>query len=147
LEQPSDLILNYTDNTKTTTETTTMSTTVATGPQTYMRLFSDPSLNPCGSDPGPGYVEILARWRSTNNAPTIDELHRDILTDFDSPIGAVGFFVKDPSSATGVLKVTHDFCVYAGKPGEASPHRGWTFGCVGDVVGGTDVNTFKLDPT
>jgi len=112
-----------------------------------MELFSDPSLNPCGADPHSGCTEIFVRWRSDNNAPNVDEVHRDLLTDFDSPVGAIGFFVKDPSLAMGVLKAAHGFRVHAGRPGHAFPHRGKTFAHVDDVVGGADVNTFELDPT
>jgi len=124
-----------------------MTTSIDAGPKTYKELFSDPSYNPCGAPPGPGHQEIYQRWRSTNNAPSSDELHRDLLTDFDSPVGAVGFFVKDSRSATGVLKVTHGFRTFAGTPGQPSACRGRTFGYVGDVIGGSDVNAFELDPT
>ena len=75
------------------------------GPKTYQELFADPSYDPCNAngDPTAGYLEIFARWRSTNNAPTVAELHRDLLMDFDSPVGAVGFFVKATKSTAGVL--------------------------------------------
>lgn len=111
-----------------------------------MGLFGDPSLNPVGADPSAGYAEILARWRLTNNPPTVPDVHRDLLTDFESPIRGVGFFVKDPNSSTGVLKVAHGFKVCSGTPGVPSAYRGKTIGYVGDVVGGIDVNTFELDP-
>jgi len=99
------------------------------------------------ADPTAGHMELFARWRAINNAPTPDELHRDILTDFDAPIGAVSYFVRHPSSATGHFKVTHGYRVFAGIPGIVSANRGKTFGYVGDVVGGIDVETFELDPT
>jgi hypothetical protein len=123
-----------------------MAATVGTGPTTYQELFSDPSRDPSGGEPEHGYDEIFARWRVDNNAPTADELHTDVLTDFDSIIGAIGYFVKDSRSQSGVLKVAHGFRRFAGLPGRPTADRGDTFGYVGDVVSGTDITSFKVDP-
>jgi len=123
-----------------------MAAPIATGPKTCRELFSDPCHNPCGSDPAQAYSKIFVRWHSNNSTPMIDELHRDILTDFDSAVGAIGFFVKDPRSSTGVLKVTHGFRTHAGTAGTATPCHGKTFGHVGDVVRRTNVDTFESDP-
>jgi len=116
------------------------------GPTTYAALFGDPSNDPCGADPVAGYTEIYQRWRVEDNPPSAEDLFTDVMTDFDSPIGAVGFFVEDNHSESGVLKVTHGFRRFAGLPGRATPNRGKAFGYVGDVVDGTDIATFELNP-
>jgi len=73
---------------------------------TYRELFADPNCDPSNGtgDPTPGYSEIFARWRAVTNPPSMADLHAYILTDFDSPIGAVGFFVQDSKSPGGVLR-------------------------------------------
>jgi hypothetical protein len=123
-----------------------MSAPVGTGPTTYQALFSDPTKDPSGVEPEHGYNEIFSRWRVEANAPSADELHMDVLTDFDSIIGAVGYFVKDNHFQSGVLKVCHGFRKFAGIPGRPTADRGDTFGYVGDVVSGTDITSFKVDP-
>ena len=117
---------------------------MAAPPRSYAEFFSEPSNNPLGTDPTDGYREIFTRWRVDNNPPSAAELHRDVLTDFDSTIGAVGYFVKDSHSGSGILKVAHGFRPFAGLPGRPSPHRGATFAYVGDVVAETDIETFKV---
>lgn len=116
-----------------------------TDPKTYMELFSDPSKDPSGPEPEAGYEEIFHRWRVDNNPPTAADIHSDVLTDFDSTIGAIGYFIQDAHSESGVLKVTHGFRRFAGLPGRASPFRGATFGYEGEVVAGLDVASFRLD--
>jgi len=122
---------------------------MSAGPKTYLELYSDPSGDPSNvnGSPAAGYTEIFERWRAVNNAPSSSDVHRDILTDFDSPIGGVGYFVQDPNSAGGVLKVTHGYRVHSGTPGRHSSYRGKTLAYVGDVVGGMDVDTIELDIT
>ena len=114
-------------------------------PTTYEELFSDPARDPSAPETAAGYDEIFARWRVDNNPPTATTLHTDVLTDFDSTVGAIGYFVKDPHSESGILKVAHGFRKFAGLPGRPTPHRGETFGFVSDVVAGTDIESFHLD--
>jgi len=71
-------------------------------------------------------------------------LHDDILTDFDSNIGAIGFFVKDAKSSSGVLKVCHGFKRHPGAPGQSSVNRGKTFMYEGDALG-IDIATYEFD--
>lgn len=113
-------------------------------PTTYRELFSDPSKDPSGPEVEHGYAEIFTRWRVDNNPPPAATLHQDVLTDFDSTVGAVGYFVKDPHSESGILKVAHGFRKFSGIPGKLSPHRGHTFGYTGDVVAGTDIESFHV---
>ena len=114
-------------------------------PTTYEALFADPSLNPSGDDPVAGYQEIYHRWRVDDNPPTAADVHRDVLTDFDATIGAVGYFVRDSHSGSGILKVAHGFRRFAGQPGRPNQNRGKSFAYVGDVVDGLDVATFEVD--
>lgn len=124
---------------------------VAPSPRMYVELMADPSGDPCAigsavvGDPVPGYQAIFARWRVSANPPTASRVHADLLTNFDLPVGGVGYFVDDGKSATGILKVTHGYRAFAGIPTRAL-NRGKTFGYVGDVVGGSDLDTFELDP-
>lgn len=96
-------------------------------------------------DPEQGHSWIVARWPVDNDPHSAAELHNDVLTDFDSNDGAVGYFVDDPHSESGILKVTHGFRRFAGPPGRLSPSGGQSFlGCVGDVVAGTDIKSFQV---
>lgn len=130
---------------------------VSEGPRTYAELMADPASDPCikgtggaplaaGVGPTPGYASIFARWRVADANPSVAQVHRDLLTDFTAPIGAVGYFVSNGANPTGILKVTHGYSVFTGLPTD-TVNRGKTFGYVDDVVGGLDVNTFELDPT
>ena len=69
----------------------------------------------------------------------------NILTDFDAPIGAVGFFVKDVHCAGGVLKVAHGCRRFTGTPSHPLLHRVETVACAADVLGDTDVEIKHLD--
>lgn len=123
--------------------------------RTYQGLMGDPAYDPSltgtegtagEGNPTPGYVAVFNRWRVTGDtAPTSEQVHRDLLTDFDATVGAVGYFVTNGGTPTGTLKITHGFRTFVGLP-TTTTNRGKTFGYVGNVVGGTDVNTFKLDP-
>ena len=90
-----------------------------------------------------GHAKIFELWRADNDPPTADEVHRDVLTDFDSMVGVVGHFVSDSHFMSGVLKVAHGFRRVAGLPGQPSPSRRETFACVGGAVEGPDVETFR----
>lgn len=121
-------------------------------PRSYRDLMSNPARDPCcggntAGDPTPGYRSIFGRWKSAGvGLPSIVQVHGDLLTDFDATVGAVGYFVADGKSPTGVLKVTHGYRVFTGFP-TTTANRGKTFAYVGDVVGGgIDINTFELDP-
>lgn len=130
--------------------------------RTYAALMADPAYDPSSAaagasagtgaeaelDPTEGYLAIFARWRSSGeNVPTTEQVHRDLLTDFDTTIGAVGYFVASATSpVTGILKVTHGYRTFSGPP-TSTTDRGRTFAYVGDVVGGTDLDTFELDPS
>lgn len=129
----------------------TTSTAGLSEPRTYVELMGDVTADPCalgapGGDPTLGYASIFTRWRVSDASPTPEQVHRDLLTDFSAPVGAVGFFVSNGVSKTGILKVTHGYGVYAGFP-TTTDNRGKTFGYVGDVVGGLDIDTFELDLT
>lgn len=120
-------------------------------PRSYRELMGDPTKDACGGgmasgDPTPGYLSIFARWRSADVAPATDRVHRDLLTDFEATVGAIGYFVADGTNPTGVLKVTHGYRVFAGYPTNTE-NRGKTFAYVGDVIGGIDINTIELDAT
>lgn len=118
--------------------------------RSYASLMGDPAKDPCVAggegDPLAGYSSIFHRWRVSGDAvPTVGQVHRDLITDFDAPVGAVGYFVTSSSSPTGILKITHGYRAFVGLPTTVT-NRGQTFGYVGDVVGGLDINTFALDP-
>ena len=124
---------------------TTIITMAAGGPTTYQELFADPSKDPSGPDPTTGYTEIFHRWRADANAPSAADAHNETLTDFESTVGAIGCFVQDSHSDSGVLKVTHGYKKFAGLPRRPTENRGKTFACEGDTVNGLDLETFELD--
>lgn len=122
----------------------------------YGGLMADPTCDPSRvlgdipedeGDPAAGYAAIFSRWKATGGAavPSATQVHRDLLTDFDATVGAIGYFVASPTSDTGVLKVTHGYRTFTGLPTNTA-HRGRMFAFVGDVVGGADLDTFELDP-
>lgn len=98
-------------------------------------------------NPAAGYLAIFNRWRVTGaTVPSAEQVHSDLLTDFDATVGGMGYFVNDSTSpTTGILKVTHGYRTFSGTP-TTTMNRSKTFGYVGDLVGGADVNTFELDP-
>lgn len=114
-------------------------------PKSHEELFGDPSKDPSGQDPTNGHMEIFHRWRVDNNPPEVGDIHTDILVDFDSTIGGVGYFVKDSHSESGALKVAHGFRKFSGVPGRATPNRGKSFACVGEVVAELDAESFEVD--
>ena len=87
---------------------------------------------------------LFLQWRSVDNPPTRNELHEEMLDNFQEPIGGVAVFVKDGVSPGGVLKVLHGFLRHPGQAGEPTAERRKTF-CFVDKVVGTDIHTVSFD--
>ena len=98
-------------------------------PSTYQELFEDPATDPCRAraddNPAEALTALYARWR-VGLAGVPERLYNDILVDFDALVGGIGFFVQDPKSPGGVLKVGHGFRRFTGALARPSPHRGKT---------------------
>jgi hypothetical protein len=75
---------------------------------------------------------------------TVEALHQNILTDFSRPVGALGIFVQDKSSATGVLNLVHGVHSFPGAPGQTRD-RMTTLAFEGDVSG-VDICTVAFEP-
>jgi hypothetical protein len=111
----------------------------------YAELFGDPSGNPFEEPHGEAYQNIYeTTWRTFNQAPSVLNVHRDILVDFQSPIGSVGVFVRSNDSVTGTLEILHGFRTHPGQPGRHDPDRFATFAFAEDVLG-IDVLTIPFD--
>lgn len=113
----------------------------------YAELFGDPSQNPFEEPPSLGetYQNLFtATWRSTNRALAVAEVERDILADFQDPIGSVGVFVQDGVNASGTLEILHGFHSHPGQPGRNDPDRFRTFAFAEDVLG-IDILTIPFD--
>jgi len=131
---------------KISTKHTRLGTMTAPPPEhdTFLELFADPSHDPLAGQPANLVEEYFHRWRVKVRPPSTKTLHDDILTDFDSNIGAIGFFVKDAKSSSGVLKVCHGFKRHPGAPGQSSVNRGKTSMYEGDALG-IDIATYEFD--
>ena len=122
----------------------------------YKVLMGDPAFDPCcagaalgpdrAPDPTQMYAAVFANWCATGDAPpALHRVYQDLLADFAVPIGAVGMFIDDGKSPTGILKVTHGFRSHIGSPTSAA-NRHKVFGYVGDVIPDSDaINTFEFD--
>ena len=63
------------------------------------------------------------------------ELHRELLADFQQPIGGIAVFVNDGVNETGCLRLLHSLSSYPGTPGVPSADRLKTFTYSDDVEG------------
>jgi hypothetical protein len=90
------------------------------------------------------YAAIYEVWRSMLNPMTVETLHQNILADFSRPVGALGIFVQDAGSATGVLKLVHGVHSFPGAPGQTR-YRMTTLAFEGDVSG-IDICTVAFEP-
>jgi hypothetical protein len=113
----------------------------------YSELYADAARNPFRLDEEGKemcYAAIYEVWRSTLNPMTVKTLHQNILTDFSRPVGALGIFVQDAGSATGVLKLVHGVHSFPGSPGQTRD-RMTTLAFEGDVSG-VDICTVAFEP-
>jgi hypothetical protein len=107
-------------------------------PLTYSELFSEPSRNTFGSEEDKTVAciaSVYLNWRTTGDAPDVDDIEDDIISNFYRPIGGVGIFVENERSLTGILQVMHGFEKFPGVPGKTGRAREQLFCYVGDVTG------------
>jgi hypothetical protein len=114
---------------------------------TFGELYRDPAVNPFGDNEAKAhsvYRVLYSEYRVSDSPPTVEELEREILTEFREPIGAIGIMVADAGSKTGRLKLTHGHASYTSRPGRAHVDRGATF-CYEGELEGTDACTVAFD--
>jgi hypothetical protein len=93
---------------------------------TFADRYADPAANPLGQsgeDICEAYRVIFAEYRSETAPLKVAELEDEILTDFISPIGAIGVMVAADGAKAGHLKLLHGFARYPGQAGKANPDR------------------------
>jgi hypothetical protein len=114
---------------------------------TFEEYHAEPTNNPFRLSEGDivsGIAGIYAGWRVASRPPNIKEVHLNILADFGSPVGAIGFFVHGGGSPTGLLQVLHGVQNFPGLPGRPSADLRQTFAYLVDVVG-IDAVTIAFD--
>jgi hypothetical protein len=120
---------------------------VPTNILTFADRYGDPAANPLGQsgeDICEAYRVIFAEYRSESAPLKVGELEEEILTDFISPIGAIGVMVAADGAKTGHLKILHGFARYPGQAGKPNPDRKTNF-CYEGEVEGTDAYTIAFD--
>jgi hypothetical protein len=114
---------------------------------TFGELYRDPAINPFGDNEAEAhsaYRVLYSEYRVSDSPPTVEELEREILTDFREPIGAIGIMVAGAGSKSGRLKLTHGHASYTIRPGRGHVDRGATF-CYEGELEGTDACTVAFD--
>jgi hypothetical protein len=107
-------------------------------PLTYCELFAEPASDPFGveADLPAEYIKaVYLNLRTACEAPEVDKVEDELISDFSHTISGVGIFEQTNRPPTGILEILHGFQKFPGVPGKIGQLRKQLFCYVGDAMG------------